>query len=105
MPGYVMLDHLRPSNYRLVQVSSGYLRVVRVDLNRLDEVRLCQVRSGFVKLHVSSRYIKVCHVISGEDRLGQFRSGYLKLDQDKFGYFWLGRVLSGKDRLSYVRSY
>jgi len=75
--------------------------VVRLDLDRLDEVRLCQVRSAFVKLHnVSSRYIKICHVISGEVRLGQFRSCYLKLDQDKFGYFWLGWVLSGEDRLT-----
>jgi hypothetical protein len=57
MSGYIMLDHVRPSNSRLFQVTSGELRMVWLGLDRLGEVRLSHVRSGYVTLgQVKSDY-------------------------------------------------
>jgi hypothetical protein len=54
-----MLDHVRPSNSRLLQVTSGWLRVVRLGLDRLGEVSYVRLGQVDRLYHV----VTLCHYV------------------------------------------
>jgi hypothetical protein len=64
----------------------------------------CHVISGYVLLgyirktglgNISSCYVKLVRVRSGEARRGQIMSGYFRLCQVSSGYFMLGKFVLG----------